>query len=61
MIHGPDNKGNLNLLYNVMKKGVPWPLGAFGDYNDFFDSVSEDVIPLREPVRNLLIKLESLI
>ena len=28
MIHGPGNKGNLNLLYNVVKKGIPWPLGA---------------------------------
>ena len=25
MIHGPGNKGNLNLLYNVVKKGIPWP------------------------------------
>lgn len=29
MIHGPGNKGNLNLLYNVVCKGIPWPLGAF--------------------------------
>lgn len=29
MIHGPGNKGNLNLLYGVVKRGVPWPLGAF--------------------------------
>ncbi len=29
MIHGPGNKGNLNLLYGVVSKGVPWPLGAF--------------------------------
>ncbi len=29
MIHGPGNKGNLNLLYTVVKKGIPWPLGAF--------------------------------
>lgn len=29
MIHGPGNKGNLNLLYGVVRKGVPWPLGAF--------------------------------
>lgn len=29
MIHGPGNKGNLNLLYGVVKKGIPWPLGAF--------------------------------
>lgn len=32
-----------------------------GDYNDFFDFVSEDVLPLREPVGKLLVKLESLI
>ncbi len=29
MIHGPGNKGNLNLLYSVVSKGIPWPLGAF--------------------------------
>lgn len=29
MIHGPGNKGNLNLLYQVVKKGIPWPLAAF--------------------------------
>jgi len=28
MIHGPGNKGNLNLLYKVVQKGIPWPLGA---------------------------------
>lgn len=28
MIHGPGNKGNLNLLYGVVSKGIPWPLGA---------------------------------
>jgi nucleoside-diphosphate-sugar epimerase len=29
MIHGPGNKGNLNLLYKLVSKGIPWPLGAF--------------------------------
>lgn len=29
MIHGKGNKGNLNLLYNLIKKEIPWPLGAF--------------------------------
>jgi nucleoside-diphosphate-sugar epimerase len=29
MIHGPGNKGNLNLLYNLVSKGIPWPLGLF--------------------------------
>ena len=35
MIHGPRNKGNLNLLYNVVKKGIPWPLGAFENRRSF--------------------------
>lgn len=29
MIHGPGNKGNLNLLYSFVSKGLPWPLGSF--------------------------------
>jgi nucleoside-diphosphate-sugar epimerase len=29
MIHGPGNKGNLNLLYKFVSKNLPWPLGAF--------------------------------
>ena len=35
MIHGPGNKGNLNLLYGVVKKGIPWPLGAFKNRRTF--------------------------
>ncbi len=35
MIHGPGNKGNLNLLYNVVKIGIPWPLGAFENRRTF--------------------------
>lgn len=35
MIHGPGNKGNLNLLYNIVKKGIPWPLGAFDNRRTF--------------------------
>lgn len=35
MIHGPGNKGNLNLLYKVVKKGLPWPLAAFGNKRSF--------------------------
>ena len=35
MIHGPGNKGNLNLLYSVVKKGIPWPLGAFENRRTF--------------------------
>ena len=35
MIHGPGNKGNLNLLYQLVSKGIPWPLGAFGNKRSF--------------------------
>jgi nucleoside-diphosphate-sugar epimerase len=29
MIHGPGNKGNLNMLYKYSKLKLPWPLGKF--------------------------------
>lgn len=35
MIHGPGNKGNLNLLYGVVSKGIPYPLGAFDNSRSF--------------------------
>lgn len=35
MIHGPGNKSNLNLLYSVVSKGIPWPLGAFENRRTF--------------------------
>lgn len=35
MIHGPGNKGNLNLLYKLVSKGIPWPLGAFENQRSF--------------------------
>jgi nucleoside-diphosphate-sugar epimerase len=35
MIHGPGNKGNLNLLYQMVKKGIPYPLGAFNNTRSF--------------------------
>ena len=35
MIHGPGNKGNLNLLYQVVRKGIPYPLGAFENRRSF--------------------------
>lgn len=35
MIHGPGNKGNLNLLFSMVNKGIPWPLGAFENKRSF--------------------------
>ena len=35
MIHGPANKGNLNLLYKLVSKNIPWLLGAFENKRSF--------------------------
>jgi nucleoside-diphosphate-sugar epimerase len=35
MIHGPGNKGNLNLLYSLVSKGLPWPLGLFKNFRSY--------------------------
>jgi nucleoside-diphosphate-sugar epimerase len=35
MIHGPGNKGNLNLLYKLVSKGIPWPLGAYDNKRSY--------------------------
>lgn len=35
LIHGPKNKGNFNLLYNLVKSGMPWPLGSFHNKRSF--------------------------
>ena len=35
MIHGPGNKGNLNLLNKLVAKNIPWPLGAFENKRSF--------------------------
>lgn len=35
MIHGPGNKGNLNLLFKLVSKNIPWPLGAFENKRSF--------------------------
>ena len=51
MIHGPGNKGNLNLLYGVVSKGIPWPLGAF-EIRRSFTSIGN----LQEVIKGLLTK-----
>ena len=35
MIHGPHNKGNLNLLYKLCSKNIPWPLGVYENKRSF--------------------------
>lgn len=35
MIHGPKNKGNLNLLYSFISKGIPYPFGKYENKRSF--------------------------
>lgn len=35
MIHGPGNKGNLNLLFKFVQKGIPYPLASFTNKRSF--------------------------
>ncbi len=35
MIHGPGNKGNLNLLYQIVRRSLPYPLAAFDNKRSF--------------------------
>jgi nucleoside-diphosphate-sugar epimerase len=47
MIHGPGNKGNLNLLYKLISKGIPYPLAAFENKRSFL-SVENLCFVIRE-------------
>lgn len=51
MIHGPGNKGNLNLLYQLVAKGLPWPLGAFDNRRSFL-SVENLCFVINELIEN---------
>ena len=35
IIHGPGNKGNISLLYKIVSKNIPWPLGLFENKRSF--------------------------
>lgn len=35
MVHGPGDKGNLGLLYNIISKGIPYPLASFKNERSF--------------------------
>jgi nucleoside-diphosphate-sugar epimerase len=51
MIHGPGNKGNLNLLYQLVAKGLPWPLGAFQNQRSFL-SIENLCFVIKELLKN---------
>ena len=51
MIHGPGNKGNLNLLYQFVKKGIPYPLAAFKNQRSFL-SIENLCFVIKEILEN---------
>jgi nucleoside-diphosphate-sugar epimerase len=55
MIHGPGNKGNLNLLYNLVDKGFPWPLGLYENKRSFC-SIENLIFIIKEIVENFEIQ-----
>ena len=51
MIHGPGNKGNLNLLYKLVSIKFPWLLGAFDNQRSFC-SIDNLLFVIRELIQN---------
>lgn len=51
MVHGPGNNGNLNLLYQLVSKGIPWPLGAFENLRSFC-SIKNLCFVIKEILKN---------
>ena len=51
MIHGPNNKGNLNLLYSFVSKGIPYPFGSYENERSFL-SVENLCFVIRELINN---------
>lgn len=51
MIHGPGNKGNLNILYKFVSKKIPWPLGAYDNQRSFL-SVENICFVIKELLEN---------
>lgn len=54
MIHGLGNKGNLNLLYQLVAKGLPWPLGDFQNKRSFL-SIENLCFVIQELIENVAI------
>ena len=51
MIHGPNNKGNLNLLYNLISKRIPWILGSFQNKRSYC-SIDNLLFIIKELIKN---------
>ncbi len=55
MIHGPGNKGNLNILYKFISSRIPWPLGAFKNQRSYC-SVENLLFIIKELIENKAIQ-----
>ena len=55
MTHGPGNKGNLNLLYQFVRRSIPYPLGAFKNERSFL-SVENLCFITNEVIKNPNVK-----
>ena len=55
MIHGPNNKGNLNQLYSFVSKGIPYPFGKYDNKRSFV-SVENLCFIINELIENNTIK-----
>ena len=51
IIHGPNNKGNLNLLYNLVSKRIPWILGSFQNKRSYC-SIDNLLFIINELIKN---------
>ncbi|MDO3693641.1 NAD-dependent epimerase/dehydratase family protein [Wenyingzhuangia sp. chi5] len=51
MIHGPGNKGNLNLLYSFVSKGIPYPFGGYQNQRSFL-AVENLCFVIKEIIEN---------
>tara|TARA_B110000003_G_scaffold273428_1_gene311139 strand:+ start:1872 stop:2759 length:888 start_codon:yes stop_codon:yes gene_type:complete len=51
MIHGPRNKGNLNLLYRLVSARLPWFLGLFNNKRSYC-SIDNMLFVIKELIEN---------
>lgn len=51
MVHGPGNKGNLNLLHTFVSKGIPYPFGVYQNQRSFL-SVDNLCFVIQEIIEN---------
>lgn len=56
MIHGPNNKGNLNLLFNFVSNGIYYPFGRYSNKRSFL-SIDNLCFVINELINNS--KIES--